>query len=477
MKIKHLNTLLTFGETEYFIKQVQLALKICREIEKERGKALFVGGIVRDLLMKKRDPGIHLKDIDIEVYGLNENQLMEILSKFGTPLTVGASFAVIKLNGLDFSMPRRDKKTGTGHKGFEITIDPQMSYPEAARRRSFTINSMGLDPLTGTIFDPFGGKRDLRKKILRIVDPQTFTEDSLRVLRGMQFVGRFGLKIDRDTAELCRSANLDDISPERIGEEWMKLLMLAKKPSVGLNAAIHLEIIQKLHPDIYAMVETKQEPAWHPEGGLWQHTINCVDEMAEIINRESLSNDTIEILMLAALLHDIGKPLTTEIIDGKIRSYNHHKAGKNPARDFMTQIKRNRKTINSVLPLIEEHLFLTFSPEPSEKAVRRLSVRLKPATIEMLCFLIEADMKAQKANKKRLEGIDILRNKAIGLKILDSMPKPLLTGNILMQKGYKQGKHLGEILDAAYQAQLNGDFTSERQALDWLNDNKGRFEQ
>jgi tRNA nucleotidyltransferase (CCA-adding enzyme) len=475
MKLDSLEKLLFEGVSDEFASSARLAFKVANAVHDKGGRAVIVGGTVRDLLLKTKKQNVQLKDIDIEVFGIEKEDLRNILCVFGRVLEVGASFAVFKLKGLDISLPRRDSKVAAGHKGFRIETDPSLSFREASRRRSFTINSMGLDPITGELLDSWEGYQDLKNHVLRAVDPETFVEDSLRVLRGMQLAGRFNLSIDETTLDLCKSVPLDDLSYERIGEEWMKLLLLSERPSIGLQAGMDMGILFKLHPELFGLAGVSQQSDWHPEGDVWEHTKLTVDAMAAIVRREKLDKEQMEILMLAALLHDVGKPPTTELSEGFIHSYNHHIVGQEIAENFLLKIKRSKRVIQSVLPLIQEHLFLTFAPEPGEKALRRLAVRLKPATIRLLAYVIEADLIGMKAGIERIERCRKLLDDALKLELAESMPEPFLTGKLLIVRGFQPGPVFGEILDDAYEAQLNGEFNSTDGALEWLK-NRGKEE-
>src|SRR5882724_1879637 len=153
---------------------------------------------------------------DLEVFGLAGDRVRALLEAFGRVEAVGESFQVYKIGDIDVSLPRRDSKAGRGHRGFVVTGDPDMSIAEAARRRDFTINALSWDPLSGEYFDPCDGRADLERRLLRVVDPQTFGDDSLRVLRGVQFAARFALTLEETTAALCRQIPLDDLPPERV---------------------------------------------------------------------------------------------------------------------------------------------------------------------------------------------------------------------------------------------------------------------
>src|SRR5690242_4333205 len=159
------------------------------------GRALIVGGWVRDRLMR---PESDATNIDLEVFGLASDGLPRLLESFGRVEAVGESFQVYKLGDLDVSLPRRDSKAGRGHKGFIVVGDPDMSIEEAARRRDFTVNAISWDPLTDEYFDPFGGRDDIARRVLRMVDAATFADDSLRVLRAVQFAARLGFQLDEE---------------------------------------------------------------------------------------------------------------------------------------------------------------------------------------------------------------------------------------------------------------------------------------
>jgi hypothetical protein len=237
-------------------------LALARVVRDEGGRALMVGGCVRDSLMSIRP-----KDWDVEVYGVEPATLRKLLESFGRINVVGESFTVYKIgNHLDVSLPRRERKSGRGHRGFIIEGDPAMSLEEAARRRDFTINAILEDPLTDEIIDPFKGRADIQNKILRAVSRETFLEDSLRVLRAAQFAARFEFDIEPETIELCRAIDLTDLPRERIWGEMEKLLLRARRPSIGLKWLYSLGIVDQLFPELKALVGVPQEPEWHPEG-------------------------------------------------------------------------------------------------------------------------------------------------------------------------------------------------------------------
>src|SRR5690242_9794979 len=300
-------------------------LEISRAVREAGGRAYLVGGLVRDRLMGSTEPA---RDYDLEVYGLDGPALRSILERFGRVNAVGEAFTVYKVGEIDVSIPRRDSKTGAGRRGFAVTGDPSMSVAEASRRRDFTINAMLCDPLTGDVIDPHGGQIDLRARRLRAVDPETFVEDSLRVLRGMQFAARFEFSIDPATVALCRRIPLNDLPAERLWGEFEKLLLRSRRPSIGLRAGLDLGVIDALFPEFKALVGCPQEPAWHPEGDVWVHTLQAVDLAAALIADLPMPKQVV--VMLGTLCHDLGKPPTTKVIDGRIRSLDHEAEGLPP---------------------------------------------------------------------------------------------------------------------------------------------------
>ncbi|MCA1614129.1 MAG: HD domain-containing protein, partial [Acidobacteria bacterium] len=306
---------------------------LARAVAAEGGRALLVGGCVRDALMGRRP-----QDWDVEVYGVEPSRLRALLERFGRVDAVGEAFTVYKLGpDLDVSLPRRERKQGRGHRGFVIEGDPSMTFAEAARRRDFTVNAILCDPLTGEHVDPYEGRRDLEDKLLRAVAPDTFVEDSLRVLRAAQLAARFGLDIDPATADLCRSIDLTDLPAERVWGELEKLLLQAARPSVGFEWLAKLGATPQLFPEVQALVGVPQEAAWHPEGDCDVHTFLTLDRARELL--DDLPYPKRVTVMLAALCHDFGKPATTEFVEGRTRSRGHDEAGVPPTITFLDRLK------------------------------------------------------------------------------------------------------------------------------------------
>ena len=360
------------------------------------GRALIVGGWVRDRLLGLPEP--ENSNVDLEVFGLPGDRLRALLESFGRVEAVGESFQVYKIGDIDVSLPRRDSKAGRGHRGFVVTGDPDMSIAEAACRRDFTINAISWDPLTREHFDPFDGRRDLERRLLRVVDPRTFGDDSLRVLRGVQFAARFELTIEKSTAALCLQIALDDLPPERVWGEIEKLLF-APKPSIGFAVAMDLAVIAKLFPELQALAGCPQEPEWHPEGDVWVHTLQVIDQARTRI--DDLPRPHQLAVMLGAVCHDLGKPATTKLIDGRIRSLDHEERGVEPARAFLDRLNVNAfdgyDVRKQVLGITAQHLkpgsWFKVRDEVGDGAFRRLAHKVD---LELLARVAKSDCEGRR---------------------------------------------------------------------------------
>lgn len=440
-------------------------LKLAQAVGAEGGRALLVGGCVRDRVM-----GNEPKDWDVEVYGIEPARLRALLEEFGRVDAVGEAFTVYKLGSdLDVSLPRRERKTGRGHRAFIIEGDPMMSFEEAARRRDFTVNAILEDPLTSEILDPFNGREDLRNKTLRAVSSETFAEDSLRVLRAAQFAARFEFDIEAETVELCRSIDLTDLPRERIWGEMEKLLLRARRPSIGFRWLHRFGAFDQLFPELKALVGVPQEKEWHPEGDVFTHSWLVVDRAREMIDDLPYAKQVT--VMLGALCHDFGKPATTEFIDGRIRSRGHEEAGVAPAESFLDRL--NIHTLDGydvraqVVALVRDHLkpgeFYKKRDEVGDGAFRRLARRCE---LELLYRVAKADSLGRNADWIpreewfTAEAQEWFIAHARELQVEEKAPAPLLMGRHLLEMGLTPGPRIGEITRAVYEMQLDGRISS-----------------
>jgi tRNA nucleotidyltransferase (CCA-adding enzyme) len=440
----------------------EIVRTIATAIREHGGRALLVGGCVRDELL-----GLEPKDYDVEVFGVTAERLRELLERVGRVETVGESFAVYKVGGIDVALPRRESKTGRGHKGFAITGDPDLSIEDAARRRDFTINAISRDPLTGDILDPSGGRDDLGARRLRIVDPRTFADDSLRVLRALQFVGRFELSVDDETRAILRAIPLDDLPPERVWGEIEKLLLLAPRPSLGFALALDLGVVERLWPEFHALVGVPQEPEWHPEGDVWVHTLMVIDQGRQ--RSASLARGPALAIMLGAITHDFGKPLTTAVIDGRIRSPGHEEAGVAPAAAFLDRLNVHSfggfDVRHAVLGFVAHHLkpsAFRKSPTPvSDGAFRRLAQKVD---LELLALLAKADCHGR-TGAFDCSAMDWFLERARAIGVEHAAPVPLVLGRHLIELGVAPGPEMGVLLKRIYEKQLDGEITTLEDGL------------
>lgn len=441
---------------------------LIQSITNAGGKCFKVGGCVRDSFLN-----IPSKDIDIEVYNIDDKTLIDVLQEYGKVSTVGASFGVIKLTtprgeDYDFTLPRKDSKVGDGHRGFHVEVDHNLTIKEASSRRDFTINAISQDILSYEIYDPFDGQYDLKCGRLRAVSPK-FAEDPLRVLRGFQFAGRFDMVVDFPTANMCFDLidEFKTISVERVWGEFYKWASKSIKPSSGLQF-LHDTGWVGLFPELRDMLYIPQDPTYHPEGDVWVHTLHVCDEAVKIADRENLSDDERVILVLASLCHDLGKVTTTELIDGRWRSRGHCEAGVDLARSFLESIGCPESMIKVIEPLVEAHLF-HINKDFSKRAVRRLSLKLGDANINQLLFLIEADHSGRPPLLGGLPESALKLKKMAGeLNLNTESEKPIMMGRDLIQLGFKPSKEFGDILNKSFSAQLDGVFDNRIDGFEFL---------
>ncbi len=462
------------------------------------GRALMVGGSVRDLLLGEQS----VKDIDLEVFGLEPKRLQDVIGQKFAFDACGLSFGVLKIKHIDIdvSLPRRESKRGVGHKGFLIDSDPHLSIPEAASRRDFTVNAMYYDPLAEVFEDPYGGVEDLKNRVLRHVSPK-FVEDPLRVLRGMQFVARFGLTPAPETIEICRRVTIEDLPPERLFEEWAKLLTKGVHISRGLNF-LRVTGWVRYFPELEKLIGCEQDPKWHPEGDVWNHTCCCLDAFARHRakpgrvgspsrpphrvesgrvgspsrppHRVRVDKDEDLIVGLAVLCHDFGKPATTRFERGHIRSLGHDTAGVEPTLSFLRRLTNEERILKEVPPLVSHHMqpFALWKSKAGDAAVRRLALRV--GRIDRLIRVAHADdegrPEACRGGSSAGDDLRWLEATAERLRVAAEVPRPLFMGRDLIALGYKPSRKFKVWLDACFEAQLDGVFSDHAGALKYFHE-------
>ena len=443
----------------------EAVLEIARIVRNAGGRAFLVGGCVRDSLLSKSD----VKDFDIEVFGLAPDVLRVALEKRFRLDLVGLSFGVLKIHGhdIDVSLPRRESKQGTGHKGFLIDSDPMMSVRDAASRRDFTVNAIYLDPLTGEYEDPWRGREDLSNGILRHVS-EKFAEDPLRVLRGMQFVARFGLEPHSSTLRLCQTMSIENLPPERLMEEWKKFLLKGIRMSNGLDFLRRTGWVRHF-PELSRLIGCKQEPEWHPEGDVWNHTCCCLNAFAA--ERHLCSDDHENLVVgLAVLCHDFGKPFCSRFDSKKkrIRSLGHDVQGVEPTLSFLKRLTNEERLLKEVPPLVKCHMlpYAMWKGDSRDSAIRRLALRV--GSIDRLIRVCAADAAGRPPFPKDCESLEWLAKEASRLKVRDAIPKPIVQGRDLISLGMKPGIEFGAILKRCFEAQLDGVFSDHDGGMEYL---------
>ncbi|HVT74399.1 MAG TPA: polynucleotide adenylyltransferase [Lacunisphaera sp.] len=438
------------------------------------GRPRLVGGCVRDWLL-----GLEPKDFDVEVHGLDYEAMGRALASFGPTDVVGRSFGVLKvrLEGTeyDFSLPRRESKTGAGHRGFVIAPDPNLTDAEAAARRDFTVNAIAYDPLEQRVLDFHGGVADLKHKVLRHTS-SAFAEDPLRVLRAFQLAARFDLMLAPETAELCQSISgtYGELALERVWGEWDKWATKAVRPSLGIAVLKQTGWI-KHFPELAALDGVPQEPEWHPEGDVLVHTNHCLDALVGLDSWRRGSPQTRRILSFSVLAHDFGKAITTKQAErrGKLRwvSPEHEAAGGPLADRFLQRIGAPLDLVPHVHQLVVNHLLHHQGAETyRDTTVRRLARKIEPATIDELIAVMQADHLGRPplVSAETVRRLDHLRAAAKRLAIEHLAPKPILLGRHMISLGVQPGPRFGPALEAAFESQLDGAFYDEAGGLEWM---------
>ncbi len=395
--------------------------KVLLELSKNGITPVLVGGCVRDYFLNQLS-----KDYDIELFGCNDiEKIQNILSSFGKVLLVGKSFGVFKLQlnsyEFDFSLPRLEQKIAIGHKGFEVSCDGFLSFEKASKRRDFTINSIGYDYIKKEFLDPHNGINDLEKKVLKHIDDKTFVEDALRVYRAVQFCARFSLKLHKTTFELCKKIvlknELEELSIERIFEEFKKLLLKSKKPSIGFILLKELDILKYFS-------ELKQNTNY-------ENMLLSLDTFA--LNKE-LEDEKLA-LMFATIC------------------CNFQNDKKAYAQTFLSKLTNDKKLINEVLKIVINYDMATKKLE--DKDIKLLATKIN---IKKLCTVAFA---CNQENKTNLKLIANLEQRAILLKVLTIPIKPLISGADLLNIGLIQSKEFANILEYAYMLQLEDEDLSK----------------
>ena len=436
-------------------QSLQMARRLAEEAASLGGRAYFVGGHVRDHLLGKINT-----DLDIEVHGLTPTQLEALLDSLGERLTIGESFGIYNLKGysLDIAMPRKETLRGRGHRDFDIFVDPFIGTEGAARRRDFTVNALMMDVLTGEIVDPYGGQKDLKAGVLRHVCDETFPEDPLRVLRGAQFAARFGFIMAPETIELCSRMDLSTLPKERILMELEKALLKAERPSIFFEVLREMNQLDVWFPELKALIGVEQNPRFHAEGDVWTHTMMVIDEAAKL-RQEAAEPEGGAVasplgFMLAAVTHDFGKAITTEVKNGVIHTYDHETKGLPLIEAFLKRLSNETKLIDYVLNLTEYHM------KPNVVAGAKSSIKTtnkmfdQSVDPEALIRIGMADALGKLPPEDTETNEAFLRERLAIYR--DYMARPFVAGRDLIETGLTPGPNFSEILAYAHKLRLAG---------------------
>jgi len=438
-------------ELRAVLKSYPVVIPVVQSIDQKGGRIFLVGGAVRDLLLGKK-----IKDLDIEVHGLSLDEFEKLLKTFGPISSVGKSFGVLRLHGLDvdWSLPRTDL---AGRKPI-VSIDPTMQIEQAFRRRDLTMNAMGIDLVSYILVDPFDGLSDLNSGLLRTPDTALFVQDPLRFFRVMQFVGRFEMRADEQLNEICAAMDISQVSSERIETEFKKLLLKSRRPSLGIKWLRKVKRLQEIFPDLDAVIDVPQDVAWHPEGEVFEHTMQSIDAAAAL----DYENDAQKLIVMCAVLcHDLGKVTTTEKIGGIWKSLGHAQEGVPLTKNLLRRITKSPDFIDAVSKLVRHHMapVQLVNAKATLSAYKRLAKKLAPhATLSMLAKVALADKRGRNPRKgkpliKTFSVIDKFLDYAQKANVLREPEQPVLQGRDLLDV-MEPGPKMGELLKKAYERQI-----------------------
>lgn len=436
-------------------RNVEMACKVAAAVACEGGRTYYVGGLVRDRLLGRDN-----KDIDIEVHGVTVQTLERILDSLGERLTMGANFGIMGLRHyeLDIAMPRSETATGRGHKDFAVYVDPFLGEEKAARRRDFTMNALMQDVLTGEVLDFFGGQEDMKRGLIRHVNDRSFIEDPLRALRAAQFAARFGFTVATETTELSATMDLAALPGERILGELEKALLKAERPSIFFEEMRKMRQLHDWFPELEELIGLEQNPAFHPEGDVWTHTMQVLDEAAAL--RQSAKRPLW--FMLFALCHDMGKTVTTEESGGIIHAYEHEKKGLPVVESFLQRLTREVKLTQYVLNMTKLHMKPNMLVENGAQIKSYMKMFDRSVCPEDLLLLAKADHLGRVSRENDREALlsayteTESRLREMLALYYDRLSQPHLMGRDLVRAGLKPGPPFTEALAYAHKLRLAG---------------------
>ena len=405
------------------------------------GRGLIVGGWVRDRLL-----GRTARDIDLEVYGLTPAQLVALLDGFGGALSVGRSFPVYRVRGLDLevSLPRADSR-----RGVRAEVDPWLEFADASRRRDCSVNAIGWDPLTGELLDPLGGREDLAAGRLRACDPERFADDPLRLLRVARLRAVLGLEPVPALSALCGGLDLSSVAVERVFRELSRILLESDRPSRALEWLHAVDGLTSLR-ELASLRGVPQDSGWHPEGDVWVHTLLVIDAAAGL--RLGVHDDDLALLW-AALCHDLGKPACTHSAEGRVRALGHERVGAELTAALLERLRAPLALARVVVALVRHHLApaALVREGARARAYRRLARRLAEAGTN--CELLERVARADQLGRTTQDALsghfpsgDVFTERVRELAVARGIPPDVVRGRDLLARGLAAGPEIGRLL-------------------------------
>ena len=431
------------GSAELRLPERSPTLELARTVARAGGRVVVVGGWVRDRLL-----GDLSNDVDLEIFGLSPEAISRLLRPIGFTAPVGRHFPVWRETrlGVDAAYPR----AGADSYSADSQASLETAFREASRHRDLTINAIGWDPLTDELIDPWNGQADLKARLLRAVDLTTFGSDPLRVLRVARLRARFEARVEPELVESCRAIDLGSLPVERITSELRRMLCESSRPSRAFEFLDEADQLDVFEP-VARLKGVPQDPRWHPEGDVYVHTMMVVDRAAEIA--QSLAGVAREILLFAALCHDLGKPETTSVENDRIRSLGHEAKSAERTREWLDAMRLPGRHVRSIEVLVANHLapaqFASQGAGP--RAYRRLARKLAlgDVTVVDLERLARADHLGRGTTADRagdIEAGETFLAAAEAAEVREGVRPDIVSASQLIARGVDAGPRLGQLL-------------------------------
>ncbi len=447
--------------------QRELGAHLVQTLQDKQHIGVFAGGAVRDLLMRKTP-----KDYDIATSATPDQVEKLFIDQGYKVIPVGKAFGVINVvvNGREFEIAtlRSESTYSDGRRPDGVQFVTSLAADAA--RRDLTINAMFQDPISGTIYDFYGGQHDLAGKTIRAVgDPNLrFGEDKLRMMRVPRFASKYeGFTVDPATlaAIKANSIGIHAVSNERIRDE-IKGILLSSNPVRGIQIMMDSGLMKQVLPEVYKLKGPKgrQDPVHHPEGTVWTHTKYVL---------KNLTGGDFE-RMMGGLLHDVGKPATQKIWpDGGISNHGHDAKGAEITHDIARRLKMSSNQEQRVTELVRLHMIMH---EVQNLRPGKLTALLERPDIMDLIEIQHADATGTKKPDSDKSRRDFLLQKLEDLKQSGKLgEKPIVNGNMLLAINMKPGPQFKTVLEAAREAQREGEFSNTEGAQRWLKENAERI--